>query len=378
MHDILSLIHELNIPVAVFKEDGTYLDVNKGFAKVVGYSVKELKESKEGVRLLLDDEMCLVFEDYLKKVFSDPFYAQGFQVKSSCYTSKGGDDIYVKIHGKTIHKNDEAYHIELIDIDEASLVRDNDFIQRQKLESLGRLAGGVAHEINNMLQPILLFSEIIRQKVEGEEEDVNYALDMIRESTLRARDIVEDILVFTRNDKPNTEALSLADSVLQSIVFLRGVLPKGVEIDVSGIESFVVDRGEQKDLVYSDKNAITQILLNLINNSIYAMDDSGLISVDLGREEIGKDLARGLGVSTGAYFKLRLSDTGKGMLPEVASSVFDPFYTTKPVGRGTGLGLSVVYGLVKGWGGAIFVDSVLGQGTTFSIYFPVATDVVVN
>ena len=369
--DLESLIYELENPISVLNEEGLFVYVNKAYANLFGYQVEELQKSERGIFGLLDEKSIPVYKEYFEKALKEETYYEAFHTKLEDFKHKDGSDVFVKARERSfVSANKKPYRVSLLNLQE-DVMGMSEIIQKQKLEALGRLAGGVAHEINNLLQPILLFAEMVEANMDEAEVKNKHALTMIKESTLTARDIVEDILVFTRNDKPTTEALRLDQCVLQSMVFLKEIVPPDVHLNLEGIENYVAQAGHEEDFVRTDKNAMTQILLNLINNAMYAMENKGKITLNIQKEDVGAGQAEALGVEPGLFLNLQIGDTGCGMSPQVVSEVFEPFYTTKTVGEGTGLGLSVVYGLIKGWDGGIMIDSTEDEGTTINMYFPV-------
>ncbi len=233
-----------------------------------------------------------------------------------------------------------------------------------KLESIGQMAGGIAHEFNNLLVPILGFSELLEARLPPgtvERERV----EQIAVAARRAAGLVRQILAFSRGADKGEGSADLGAAVAEAAQFLRALTPPTVEI-----------RAEEAPaaLVRCSPGALHQVLVNLGVNGAQAMGGSGGTLV-LGAEvvEVGEGRARALGVRPGEYGILRVSDTGVGIPPELMDRIFDPFFTTKEVGEGTGLGLSVVHGIVQSAGGAVEVASEAGRGSTFSVYLPLDT-----
>ncbi|MBR9970729.1 PAS domain-containing sensor histidine kinase [Magnetospirillum sulfuroxidans] len=222
----------------------------------------------------------------------------------------------------------------------------------QKLEALGRLAGGVAHELNNMLGPILMGAEMLIRSAALDDKNRGRC-DRIIEAAKHGRDIVRGVLAYCRQERQDLSAIDLVPVVGQFSELVRSVLPPTTRLDLS------ITCGQA--MVMGNAGQITQILLNLANNGRDAMDGKGTLQVHLGCSDTATPQAI-----------ITISDTGCGMSEEVAARIFDPFFTTKPVGQGTGLGLSVVHGLVTAMGGAIAVTSAIGHGSTFTITLPVA------
>ncbi len=241
--------------------------------------------------------------------------------------------------------------------------------QNQKIESLGTLAGGIAHEFNNILGIIIGNTELALSNI-SEPYTARSNLDEIRTASLRARDVVRQLLAFSRKTMDVLRPLRLSIVVKEALKLIRSSLPATIEIRQNiSVES---------DTVNADPTQINQVLINLCTNASHAMQEKdGILEVNLENIVLSeKDLANYHDLSTGAYVRLSVHDTGIGMLPETLVRIFDPFFTTKEVGQGTGMGLSVVHGIVKDHGGDISVHSAPGKGTTVHVLFPVIEGMV--
>jgi PAS domain S-box-containing protein len=239
--------------------------------------------------------------------------------------------------------------------------------QAQKMEAIGTLAGGIAHDFNNILSAIIGYTELsIIDTPKGDPLQNN--LKQVLKAGGRAKALVQQILTFSRQRENELHPIRVNLIVNEAIKLLRASLPSTIQIRHK-IESNLT--------VLSDDTNIHQILMNLCTNSSYAMqEDGGILEVNLSDVDLDSNFTGQYpGVKPGKFIKLTVSDTGCGMSPEVSSRIFDPFFTTKKVGQGTGMGLSVVHGIVKSHGGAITVDSLPGQGTTFSLFLP-ATEAI--
>jgi len=237
------------------------------------------------------------------------------------------------------------------------------FRQAQKMESIGLLAGGIAHDFNNILSAII--GNLYLAKLEAVSHPVlpGY-LDNISQATHRASELVNQILTFSRQQKQEREPVKLNQVLLEALKLLRASLPATIQI--------------QTDLaptptVLANPTAIHQVVMNLGTNAWHAMRHKpGILKVELNGMEADADFARThLALHPGRYVRLAVSDTGHGMDAATLERMYDPFFTTKPVGEGTGLGLAVVTGIMQSHDGAITVYSEPGQGTTFNLYFPV-------
>jgi len=243
------------------------------------------------------------------------------------------------------------------------LTIDKEVRQTHKLESLGTLAGGIAHDFNNILSGIVGYTELSLAIVKEEGALKDYLLELAQAGK-RATALVRQILTFTRRGEGklvNTEIPIIAKEVLQ---LLRSTLPTTIELKKK-IDNNVAP-------VLADPVQIHQIIMNLCTNASHAMEPyGGVLTVTIGKAVLPPQFfERNRDLLPGEYLQLSVSDTGCGMNQEVVASIFDPYFTTKPPGQGTGLGLSVVHGIVKDCGGHITVDSSVGRGSTFTIYLP--------
>jgi PAS domain S-box-containing protein len=231
--------------------------------------------------------------------------------------------------------------------------------EAQKLESLGTLAGGVAHDFNNLLGVIRGNAELARDAIDDRDEVADH-LAAVLDASERARDLVRQILTFSRRATPHERVVDLGEVVRALVPMLRSLIPRTVDLSVVGGDGVYAIRG--------DVTQLQQLLFNLCSNAEYAMrpTNGGTLEIRLDVLPAPDDLR----VETGRVVRLRVRDTGVGMPPEVRDRVFEPFYTTKPTGEGTGLGLSVLHGIVASHGGRVRVQSALGAGTTFEVDLP--------
>jgi len=237
--------------------------------------------------------------------------------------------------------------------------------QLEKMESIGVLAGGVAHEFNNALVPIAGITELILREL-PEASPIHQDISVVLSNARRAGDLVKKILSFSRMDEAERRPIAL-DVVIEDTVRLLGTtLPATIEI--------CVEQDETVGCVLANANEMQQVLINLASNAADAMEGQiGTLTIHLARFEARKGAAVGRSaLSAGSYAKLSITDTGRGIEPAILDRIFEPFFTTKEVGKGTGLGLSIIHGIVTKHGGTIDVRSTLSVGTTFDLYLPVA------
>ena len=227
-----------------------------------------------------------------------------------------------------------------------------------RLESIGRLAGGIAHDFNNVLTAVIGYAELARGRVQ--DETILRYLDGIQKAAERAADLNKQLLAYARRQVIQPAPMNLGEWLQGTLDILRRVLPESVRLRTE-IEPNLWQ-------VNADSNLLMQIVLNLVVNARDAMPNGGTITIRLHNKTLRR--ARTPNVPNGRYVLLEVEDTGTGIPPEVLPHIFEPFYTTKPIGQGTGMGLAAVQGAVQQLGGYIEVRTEVGKGTCFSVYFP--------
>ncbi|HUR93704.1 MAG TPA: ATP-binding protein [Gemmatimonadales bacterium] len=239
--------------------------------------------------------------------------------------------------------------------------------RRQRLEAVGKLAGGVAHEVNNMMTVVLGFSDIAMRRLDPDHPSAADIQEVIKAGERAAR-ITQQLLAFTRQ-QPNQPALLSLPAVVRD-------LSKLLQQSLGAEYTLYVDIPADVPAIRADRTQLDQVLINLVLNARDATAPGGSVSIAVEAVELDEDyIGRHdmVAMRSGPYVMLAVSDTGEGMDPETVDRAFEPFYTTKPVGQGTGLGLSTVYGIVKQAGGYVWLYSELGRGTTVKIYLPAVT-----
>ncbi|MBF0495029.1 MAG: PAS domain-containing protein [Deltaproteobacteria bacterium] len=236
--------------------------------------------------------------------------------------------------------------------------------EAQKLEAIGTLAGGIAHDFNNILSPIIGYTEMVLEDMH-ESEALRHDLGQVLTAAHRARNLVRQILAFSRmgQEQPMT-GIDISTIVKEALKLLRASLPSTIEIR----------QNLEKGVSVVDATQIHQVIVNLCTNAAHAMEDKGVLDVSLTRVHLGKSDLNSFPISSnfkpGPYLKLCVSDTGHGIGGETIQRIFEPYFTTKEVGKGTGLGLAVVHGIIKRHGGEIVVRSEPGKGSVFDVYLP--------
>jgi PAS domain S-box-containing protein len=227
-----------------------------------------------------------------------------------------------------------------------------------RLESIGRLAGGIAHDFNNVLTAVIGYAELARGRVQ--DETILHYLDGILKAAERAADLNKQLLAYARRQVIQPAPINLGEWLQGTLDILRRVLPESIHLRTD-IEPNLWQ-------VNADSNLLMQIVLNLVVNARDAMPNGGTITIRLHNKTLRR--ARTHHIPNGRYVFLEVEDTGTGIPPEVLPHIFEPFYTTKPMGQGTGMGLAAVQGAVQQLGGYIEVRTEVGKGTRFSVYFP--------
>ena len=235
-------------------------------------------------------------------------------------------------------------------------------IQAQKMEAIGNLAGGIAHDFNNILTSIIGFTELALDDVE-KDSVIEESLQEVYTAGKRAKDLVEQILAVARQANEPTQPIQIDKIIKEALKFIRSSMPSTIEIE---------QNLESKAFIMANPSQIHQIIMNLCTNAAYAMDAAGGV-LRIGLKDVTIDHRSPLiqeGVAPGVYVEMTVADTGPGISPDILGLIFEPYFTTKTMGEGTGLGLSVVQGIVEKSGGKIIVESQVANGTTFRVFLP--------
>lgn len=243
-----------------------------------------------------------------------------------------------------------------------NVMLENKLVESTKMEAIGTLSGGIAHDFNNILTSIINSTELAMEDIPGETlaaKDLRRSLKAAR----RGSRLVKQILTFSRADKEGFKPIQVSEVVKEAINLIEASLPRNIHIKTHVATELT--------LCMADPTQIHQIVMNLCTNAFQALrDQGGTISVSLKQTRIDRGISEILDIKPGAYLKLTVSDDGSGIANDIQDKIFDPFFTTKEKGEGTGLGLAVVHGIVKGHNGAIRLSSVPHASTDFEIYLP--------
>jgi two-component system, cell cycle sensor histidine kinase and response regulator CckA len=234
--------------------------------------------------------------------------------------------------------------------------------QTLKMEAVGRLAGGIAHDVNNLMTVVTGYAELLLEELHDQPR-LHQMTTEVKRAADRGTTIARQLLAFSRKQMLSPSVVSLSDTISAMERSLENIVGDDVEL--------VCTPSEDPCRVYVDASQIEQVIVNLATNAREAMPGGGRLAVSVSLVELNTAGAvRGPEMPQGPYVALRVSDTGCGMDLETQAKIFEPFFTTKPRGQGLGLGLSTVYGTVKQSGGFIYCDSAVGKGTTFTVYLP--------
>ena len=350
--------------------EGKFLDVNPTLARMCGF-----ENPKEMVTTITDIATQLyadpVDRDRIKALYEKNGIVENFETQ---FRRKDGKTIWVSVDSRAVMegKRNILYYEGMIeDITERKRIEEEkerlkiQLAQAEKMEAIGTLAGGIAHDFNNILGIIMGYTELAMLGL-GEELPVKSKLDEVLKATHRAKDLVAQILTFSHKTKQERKPLSLVPLIKEVLKLLRASLPATIEIRQQ------INLPRESGMVLADPTQVHQILMNLATNAFHAMQEKGgILQVSLS-SVYGDLLAEDESIQLRAekYFKLGVEDTGHGIDGAIIDRIFDPYFTTKKLGEGTGLGLAVVHGIVKSYGGAIAVHSKPGKGSVFHVYLP--------
>ncbi|UCH96244.1 MAG: response regulator [Candidatus Aminicenantes bacterium] len=347
---------------------------NRKFAEIFGFRDTEEILDRHMKELVTKESLeRLNMEDYLRNLSG----CKEEVASPSRYELKGikkdGTSFEIEVFDSPITLQDRpALEGILIDIttrkraEEERQKLEDQLRQAQKMESLGTLAGGIAHDFNNILSAIMGYTELTLELV-SEESKARFNLMQVLGASDRAKELVRHILAFSRKSEKERRPIWLNDVVDDTLKLMRSILPTTIEIRQA--------IPQMENPVLANSAEIHQIVMNLCTNAGHAMRmKGGVLKIGLKEIEVEPGIIDRIHLESGAYQQLTVSDTGHGMSPDIMERIFDPYFTTKQEGKGTGMGLSVVHGIVKSYGGDITVYSEPGKGTTFQVFLPVSKE----
>ena len=352
--DLPQLMDVLPIGLALADRDGKLVFMNEAFRAAGG-----IDEQPSGVLypsdLVADEDKAAVANLVRRAVNSDGLRDLQVRLKHR------PDDPVLMTVGRAPWQNAPAVILSLKDNREQQKL-ERQITQATKMQAVGQLAGGVAHDFNNILTAIIGYCDLMLMRHAPGEPDFD-DINQVRQNANRAANLVRQLLAFSRQQTLKPQLLEVADVVGELSHLLKRLLGERIVLKV--------EHGRGLDPVRADPGQMEQVIVNLAVNARDAMPDGGTLTIRT--FHVPPSEARRLnreGMPAADYVAISVSDTGTGIPAEVLGKIFEPFFTTKEIGRGTGLGLSTVYGIVKQSGGFIFADSVEGRGTTFTLYLP--------
>ncbi len=349
----------------IFGEDGIILECNVVFEEMSGYKKAEIVDKMKWSDFVLpeDLERLLSYDAKRSKEGESPPPQYECRIRT-----KAGENKTVIVNINLVGSYRIVTLTDITDRKKAEEEREKlhaQLLQSQKMESIGTLAGGIAHDFNNILSSILGYSELALLDLPPESPMRN-KLEAVYTSGEKAQELVAQILAFGRNDEQVRSPIELHLAVEDALKLLRHAIPSTIRIQTE-IDS--------KCRIMGDPSRINQVIMNLCTNAYQAMlETGGTLDISLSRIEMTEKASEIAGIPNGFYGKLVIADTGIGIPTEQLERIFEPYFTTKEKGKGTGLGLAVVHGIVKTHKGAILVKSEVGKGTQFDVYLPLTRD----
>jgi two-component system cell cycle sensor histidine kinase/response regulator CckA len=336
---------------------GRFLTVNPALVRMLGY------DSAEDF-LALDMNRDVYADPAARAQLLEKHAGRDFREAEVVWKRKDGHPIYVRLTVRVVRRPDgeiECFESFAEDVTEKRALGEQ-LRQAQKMEAVGRLAGGIAHDFNNLLTAILSYVDFLLFSL-GSDHPAREDAEEVRKAALRAADLTRQLLAFSRRQVLQPKLLDLNASVVEMEKLLRRLIGEDVVLRTNLAGGLGVVR--------ADPSQLEQVIVNLAVNARDAMPHGGTLTIETANVEAEDVRSHGpVAVAPGRFVMLRISDTGEGMDAATQARLFEPFFTTKQHGRGTGLGLATVYGVVKQSGGYIWVSSVQGRGTSFTVHLP--------
>ncbi len=355
-------VNKLPIGVVVLDADTKILSVNSAFIRIIGAKSKKVwqNESINNLQPIKNAGIEHYFTDLCEKNID-------FDFESPEILNYSDKRLYLHCRGFLLPGTKSSYMLIFTDITRRKQLEEQ-FVQYQRLESIGKLAGGIAHDFNNILTVIKGASALVMREIEEDHAQFQN-LNQIHRAAERAESLTQQLLAFSRRQLLQPKIINLNALIVSMENQIRSQIHEKITIKTI--------LGEETGQIKADPHQIEQVLKNLVLNANDAMPGNGVLTIETGNQNLDEDyLQRRPLVKPGRYVMLSISDSGKGMDKNTQDHIFEPFFTTKDKGRGTGLGLSTVYGIVKQSSGYIWVYSEPGKGTAVKLYFPYFEEVV--
>lgn len=373
------IVEGIPIPTYVIDENRTVTHWNKACEFLTGETAEKIVGTKNYYKAFYDNRTYSIIDLLLDNVLTKRVqqhdgttYRESSVLKGSYETEIFFNNLGIEgkwLYGAATLLKDENGKINGAietwqDLTESKQL-ERQLIQSQKMEALGTLAGGVAHDFNNILTVVNVHAELALRHLQNEASLIDH-MEQILSAGKHAKELVGQILTFSRQAEIESEPIQVSEIVKETLRLFKTSLASNIEIQ----QNIHCD-----DLVMADATHIHQIVMNLCTNASHAMSDAaGVLGVELSEVLVTEDqINPQFDIKPGKYIELTVSDTGYGIPPEIHNKILDPFFTTKKRGEGTGMGLSVTQGIVKQYGGAIDFISELDKGTTFRVFLPIIT-----
>ncbi len=358
---ISAILNVAGALIVVIDKQGKIIHFNQTCERITGYSFEEV-QSKQVCDFIALEEIeatTEVFEQLKRGEFPNQH--------ENHWLAKDGSPRLISWSNTCLIDDDGSVKYIIatgIDITEKKQL-EKQFLRAQRLESVGTLAGGIAHDLNNILTPILAISQLLPLKLPQVDERTQHLFEMLQNSAKRGATLVKQILSFARGVEGERKTLQIKHIISEIREFARNTFPKSIQLEVGIAENLYT--------VYGDATQLHQVLMNLCVNARDAMPNGGILSINAENIHVDRNYAAmSINGNVGDHIVITVSDTGIGIPPETSERIFEPFFTTKEQGKGTGLGLSTVLGIIKSHNGFINVYSEVGKGTRFKVYLPAA------
>ncbi len=353
-----SLLQSSADAVVIYDLEGAVQYVSPAFSRLFGWTLDEL--AGKGIPFVPESERKRTME-IIRDLHDNGTPCSGFE---TLRTTKDGRQVQISVSASRYddHEGNPAGMLVMLRDISGQRELEARLSQAHKMEAIGTLAGGIAHDFNNILQAISGYTQLLLMKRPRDHQD-HTMLAAIDRSARRASELTERLLIFGRKVESRLRPVDLNHEVRQVILLLERTIPKMINIEA--------DLAEDLKIINGDPIQLEQVVMNVAVNARDAMPEGG--SLMLRTRNVSLDPAYCMlhpGIEPGLYALLEMTDTGHGMDPGIIDHIYEPFFTTKPTGQGTGLGLAMVYGIVKSHGGSITCSSRTGEGTTFRIYLP--------
>lgn len=339
------------------------------WAEILGYSLHEVEQCfRDGIPLIHPEDACAVRTKIAQHLIgSVPHYSIEYRM-----LGRKGEWKWILDRGKVVEWDERGKPLRMTgtttDVSDRKWAEEekrrleNQLNHSQKMEAIGQLAGGVAHEFNNIMTAIIGYGHLMVMKTE-EHSPLRHFAAQILTSAERASGLTRSLLTFSRKQVSNPHHVDVNEAIEKMGKLMSRIIREDIE--------FRTELGEGQLVIMADDGQLEQVLMNLVTNARDAMPSGGLIFISTGLEELDAELIDSCGSEqNGTFVRISVTDTGVGMDEKIREKIFEPFFTTKEPGKGTGLGLAIVYGIIKQQNGSIRVSSRPGEGTEFSLYFP--------